>query len=110
MASLPPFIANFATCDLAIAAQTARFATPGVHMTARHNAVVALSRNVAPQHAMEMPLTGDMPADDAPYRPVNRVVAPGAEREEAVKPYAKSRPSRCRRSRWASRRSVVNSI
>ena len=48
--------------------------------------MVALSRNVARKHAMEMLLTGDaINADDA-YRMglVNRVVKPGKAREEAL--------------------------
>jgi enoyl-CoA hydratase/carnithine racemase len=76
-----------ATCDLAIASQTARFATPGVHIGLFCTTPsVALSRNVAPKHAMEMLLTGDMiSADDAcRIGLVNRVVAPGKEREEAL--------------------------
>jgi enoyl-CoA hydratase/carnithine racemase len=77
-----------ASCDLAIASQTARFATPGVHIGLFCTTPsVALSRNVAPKHAMEMLLTGDMLSADEAFRIglVNRVVAPGAEREEAVK-------------------------
>ncbi len=50
-----------ATCDLAIAAETARFSTPGVNIGLFCSTpMVALSRNVAPKHAMEMLLTGDM--------------------------------------------------
>lgn len=77
-----------ASCDLAIASQTARFATPGVHIGLFCTTPsVALSRNVAPKHAMEMLLTGDMLSAEDAFRIglVNRVVAPGAEREEAVK-------------------------
>ncbi len=56
-----------ASCDLAIAADTARFSTPGVHIGLFCSTpMVALSRNVANKHAMEMLLTGDMtPADRA---------------------------------------------
>jgi len=77
-----------ATCDLAVASQTARFATPGVHIGLFCSTPsVALSRNVAPKHAMEMLLTGDMlsAVDAVRIGLVNRVVTPGAEREEAVK-------------------------
>lgn len=77
-----------ASCDLAIASQTARFATPGVHIGLFCTTPsVALSRNVAPKHAMEMLLTGDMLSADDAFRIglVNRVVAAGTEREEAVK-------------------------
>jgi enoyl-CoA hydratase/carnithine racemase len=50
-----------ATCDLAIAADTAQFSTPGVHIGLFCSTpMVALSRNVANKHAMEMLLTGDM--------------------------------------------------
>jgi enoyl-CoA hydratase/carnithine racemase len=50
-----------ASCDLAIAAETAKFSTPGVHIGLFCSTpMVALSRNVADKHAMEMLLTGDM--------------------------------------------------
>lgn len=56
-----------ASCDLAVAADTARFSTPGVHIGLFCSTpMVALSRNVSNKHAMEMLLTGDMiPADRA---------------------------------------------
>ncbi|MDI3471646.1 MAG: Enoyl-CoA hydratase [Pseudolabrys sp.] len=76
-----------ATCDLAVAAETARFATPGVHIGLFCSTpMVALSRNVSNKHAMEMLLTGDMiPAEDA-YRIglVNRVVPAGQTSEAAL--------------------------
>ena len=50
-----------ASCDLAIAADSAKFSTPGVHIGLFCSTpMVALSRNVARKHAMEMLLTGDM--------------------------------------------------
>lgn len=50
-----------ASCDLAIAADEARFGTPGVLIGLFCSTpMVALSRNVTPKHAMEMLLTGDM--------------------------------------------------
>ncbi len=50
-----------ASCDLAVAAKTARFATPGVHIGLFCSTpMVALSRNVSSKHAMEMLLTGEM--------------------------------------------------
>ncbi|TMM49572.1 enoyl-CoA hydratase [Sulfitobacter sabulilitoris] len=50
-----------ASCDLAVAAQTAHFSTPGVHIGLFCSTpMVALSRNVGNKHAMEMLLTGDM--------------------------------------------------
>jgi len=50
-----------ASCDLAVAADTAQFSTPGVHIGLFCSTpMVALSRNTANKHAMEMLLTGDM--------------------------------------------------
>ncbi|MGB2318569.1 MAG: enoyl-CoA hydratase [Candidatus Puniceispirillum sp.] len=50
-----------ASCDLAYAAHDAKFSTPGVHIGLFCSTpMVALSRNIAPKHAMEMLLTGDM--------------------------------------------------
>lgn len=66
-----------ATCDLAIAADDARFATPGVNIGLFCSTpMVALTRNVAPKHAMEMLLTGE-PVDAATavrFGLVNRAV------------------------------------
>ena len=76
-----------ASCDLAVASSAARFATPGVNIGLFCSTpMVALSRNVARKHAMEMLLTGDLiGADDAQrIGLINRVVAPGTEREEAL--------------------------
>jgi enoyl-CoA hydratase/carnithine racemase len=70
-----------ASCDLAVASSLARFATPGVNIGLFCSTpMVALSRNVARKHAMEMLLTGDMiSADDAlRFGIVNRVVHPDA--------------------------------
>lgn len=50
-----------ASCDLAIGADSAHFATPGVNIGLFCSTpMVALSRSVASKHAMEMLLTGDM--------------------------------------------------
>ena len=76
-----------ASCDLAIASTAAKFATPGVDIGLFCSTpMVALSRNVARKHAMEMLLTGDMvSADDAArIGLVNRVVAAGDERKAAL--------------------------
>jgi enoyl-CoA hydratase/carnithine racemase len=76
-----------ATCDLAIAAETARFATPGVSIGLFCSTpMVALSRNIAAKHAMEMLLTGDMVDAREAHRfgLVNRVVAPEALEEETM--------------------------
>jgi enoyl-CoA hydratase/carnithine racemase len=76
-----------ASCDLAVASTTARFATPGVNIGLFCSTpMVALSRNVSRKHAMEMLLTGDLISAEEAARIglVNRVVAPGSEREEAL--------------------------
>jgi enoyl-CoA hydratase/carnithine racemase len=50
-----------ASCDLAMATESSLFATPGVNLGLFCSTpMVALSRNVANKHAMEMLLTGDM--------------------------------------------------
>ncbi len=76
-----------ASCDLAIASEAARFATPGVDIGLFCSTpMVALSRNVARKHAMEMLLTGDMVEAEraAEIGLVNRVVHAGEEREAAL--------------------------
>ena len=76
-----------ASCDLAIAADTAQFSTPGVHIGLFCSTpMVALSRNVSGKHAMEMLLTGDMTsaARAAEIGLVNRVVAPEALQEATL--------------------------
>ncbi|MEP3427600.1 MAG: enoyl-CoA hydratase [Roseibium sp.] len=67
-----------ASCDLAIATDTATFCTPGVNIGLFCSTpMVALSRNVAPKHAMEMLLTGE--AIDAStakdFGLINRIVS-----------------------------------
>jgi enoyl-CoA hydratase/carnithine racemase len=77
-----------ASCDLAIAAREARFATPGVNIGLFCSTpMVALSRNVARKHAMEMLLTGEMISADEAQRIglVNRVVEHGALADETLK-------------------------
>jgi enoyl-CoA hydratase/carnithine racemase len=75
-----------ATCDLAVAADTARFATPGVDIGLFCSTpMVALSRAVGRKATMEMLLTGDL-VDAARARElglVNRVV-PEAGLDAAV--------------------------
>jgi enoyl-CoA hydratase/carnithine racemase len=76
-----------ASCDLAVASAAASFCTPGVDIGLFCSTpMVALSRNVAAKHAMEMLLTGEMISADRAEQIglINRVVAPGTEREEAV--------------------------
>ena len=69
-----------ASCDLAVAAETARFATPGVNIGLFCSTpMVALSRAIGRKAAMEMLLTGDF-IDAATAKAlglVNQVVAAG---------------------------------
>jgi len=79
-----------ASCDLAVAADTARFATPGVNIGLFCSTpMVALSRAIGRKPAMEMLLTGDLiPAADArTLGLINRVV-PEAELDMAVQTLA----------------------
>ena len=76
-----------ATCDLAVAASTATFATPGVNIGLFCSTpMVALARNVPRKRAMEMLLLGEMlSAGEAErFGLVNRVVEPGHVRDEAL--------------------------
>jgi len=76
-----------ATCDLAVAAETAKFCTPGVNIGLFCSTpMVALSRNVPRKRAMEMLLLGDLlgAAEAADYGLVNRVVAPERVLDEAL--------------------------
>ena len=75
-----------ASCDLAVASQSAKFATPGVDIGLFCSTpMVALSRNVGRKLAMDMLLTGRMVDADEALRLglVNRVVAQGRAFEEA---------------------------
>jgi len=71
-----------ASCDLAIASAEAKFGVSGINAGLFCSTpMVALSRNVAPKHAMEMLLTGDLISAEDAFRLglVNRVVAAGDE-------------------------------
>jgi len=76
-----------ASCDLAVASENARFATPGVNIGLFCSTpMVALTRNIAAKNAMEMLLTGD-PVDAETARSiglVNRVAAEGEHLQEAL--------------------------
>jgi enoyl-CoA hydratase/carnithine racemase len=80
-----------AACDLAVAAQEARFATPGVRIGLFcHTPQVPLSRAVGPKRALEMLFTGRaISAEEAErYGLINRVV-PGVKLEEEALALAK---------------------
>jgi enoyl-CoA hydratase/carnithine racemase len=76
-----------ASCDLAVASESATFATPGVDIGLFCSTpMVALSRNVSRKRAMEMLLTGE-PISAATARDIgliNRVVSAGTERDAAI--------------------------
>jgi len=80
-----------ASADLAFAAEDARFATPGVNIGLFCSTpMVALSRNVAPKHAMQMLLSGDL-IDAATALRIGLVneLAPAAELEARTLAFAK---------------------
>jgi enoyl-CoA hydratase/carnithine racemase len=77
-----------ASCDLAVASQAAKFATPGVNIGLFCSTpMVALSRNVSRKHAMQMLLTGELISADEAARIglVNEVVPAGQQRAAAIK-------------------------
>ena len=68
-----------ASCDLVYASSEAKFATPGVNIGFWcHSPQVAVSRAVAPKHAMQMLLTGKMVDAETAFRMglVSEVVEP----------------------------------
>ncbi len=76
-----------ASCDLAVASETAKFGVSGINAGLFCSTpMVALSRNVARKHAMEMLLTGEFISAQDAHRIglVNRVVAAGSERDAAL--------------------------
>ena len=78
-----------ASCDIAVASEEAKFITPGVNIGLFCSTpMVALSRNVANKHALEMLLTGEPASAQkaAEIGLVNRVV-PAGEVDATVKWY-----------------------
>ena len=76
-----------ASCDIAVASDAARFATPGVNIGLFCSTpMVALSRNVSRKAAMEMLLTGEMIEAQEARRIglVNRVVAADTLADETM--------------------------
>jgi enoyl-CoA hydratase/carnithine racemase len=76
-----------ATCDLAVAGEAARFATPGVNIGLFCSTpMVALSRNVPRKRAMEMLLLGELldARAAADFGLVNRIVPAGGALEGAL--------------------------
>ena len=79
-----------ASCDLAVAGHSAGFCTPGVNIGLFCSTpMVALSRNVARKHAMEMLLTGDtVSADKAAEMGLINKAVPDAELADAARQIA----------------------
>jgi len=75
-----------ASCDLAVAGADARFGTPGVNIGLFCSTpMVALSRNVAPKHAMQMLLTGELvDAETAMRMGLVNQVAPAGQASAAA--------------------------
>ena len=77
-----------ASCDLAVASSAAKFATPGVNIGLFCSTpMVALSRNLARKHAMEMLLTGEAVSAAQAWHMglVNRVATPEMLEQETMK-------------------------
>ena len=87
-----------ASCDLAIAADTAKFATPGVNLGLFCSTpMVALSRNLSRKHAMEMLLFGEMqPAQRAEQIGLINKAVPEDELDAEVKRFAEKISSKSR--------------
>jgi len=79
-----------ASADLAFAAEDARFATPGVNIGLFCSTpMVALSRNLAPKHAMQMLLTGELiDAPTALRMGLVNELCPAAELERRTQAFA----------------------
>ncbi len=76
-----------ATCDLAVAGQSATFCTPGVNIGLFCSTpMVALSRNISAKRAMEMLLLGEIISAEvaADYGLINRVVSDEVVQEAAL--------------------------
>jgi enoyl-CoA hydratase/carnithine racemase len=76
-----------ASCDLAVASAESKFGVSGINAGLFCSTpMVALARNVARKHAMEMLLTGDLVSAEHAFRIglVNRVVPVGSEFDAAL--------------------------
>ena len=76
-----------ASCDLAVASAESKFGVSGINAGLFCSTpMVALARNVARKHAMEMLLTGDLVSAEHAFRIglVNRVVPAGSEFDAAL--------------------------
>lgn len=76
-----------ASCDLIVASENARFALPGVHIGFYCSVpMVALTRKIAPAHALEILVTGEPVGARRAYEMglVNRIAGPGRALETAL--------------------------
>jgi enoyl-CoA hydratase/carnithine racemase len=94
-------------CDLAVAAESARFCTPGVNFGGFCTTpLIGIGRNIHRKHAMEMALTGDLFSAGDAYRfgLVNRVVPDDllrAETEALARNIARRGPEGIRQGKAA---------
>lgn len=81
-----------AACDLAVAAETAQFATPGVKIGLFCTTpMVPLVRNIAPKIAMEMLLTGQpITAEKALAAGLVNAVVPADQLDDTITAYTKA--------------------
>jgi enoyl-CoA hydratase/carnithine racemase len=92
-----------ASCDLAVASAESKFGVSGINAGLFCSTpMVALARNVARKHAMEMLLTGDLVSAEHAFRIglVNRVVPAGSEFDAAL---ALGRKIEKRAPKWEDR-------
>ena len=98
-------------CDLAVAADTAKFALPGVNVGVFCSTpAVGVGRNIARKRVMEMLLTGE-PIDAATalaWGLVNRVVAPGRPRRRGGRAHG-HHPGQERERRGARQAGLLSS-
>ena len=101
-----------ATCDLAVASSEARFATPGINIGVWCSMpMVALSRRVAPKHALQFLLTGRLHDAQTAFRMglINEVVAP-EHLDAAVRELAESIASKSRHTLALGKRAFYHQL
>ena len=101
-----------AACDLAVASEEARFATPGVRIGLFCTTpMVALTRAIGRKRALQMLLTGEMidARTAAEWGLVNQVVSAGELEAETRRLAARVAEASAWSSAWASRRSTPRS-
>ena len=81
-----------ASCDLAVASEHARFAVSGINLGLFCSTpAVAISRNIAPKHALEMLLTGEfISAEEACQKGLVNRICPADALEDTAKALAQT--------------------